>query len=392
VVRAALVWDDALASYRFHLEHPLNPRRLELTLGLVRAMGLEEAPETVVVAPRQPTADEILAVHSAEYVDAVRRSSIPGASSDEFTRYGIGTEDVPVTPGVHVAGLHVVGSTLTAADQVMAGGARTAFSVAGGLHHARRAEAAGFCIYNDLAVAIAHMKRTYGARVMYIDVDAHHGDGVEAIFRDDPDVLTLSFHESGTYLFPGTGFIDEMGSGDGTGYSVNVPLDAHTEDASFERCYDAVVPDVAKAFAPDVIVLQCGCDAHVLDPLTHLRCTTHLYEHVVGRTMALADELCEGRLVVTGGGGYAIHSVVPRVWTLVWSILAGVDAPNALPPEWVKSARLDCGREVPCTLRDAPGAFPGSPRREIVEATNDRTAAAVRRRVLPLISGWGLAF
>jgi acetoin utilization protein AcuC len=169
VVRAALVWDDALASYRFHPDHPLNPRRLELTLGLIRAFGLDGAADTMVVAPRPPTADEILAVHSAEYVDAVRRSSIPGASADDFVPYGIGTEDVPVTPGVHAAALHVVGSTLTAADMVMTGQARTAFSVAGGLHHARRAEAAGFCIYNDLAVAIARMKRTHGARVMYID-------------------------------------------------------------------------------------------------------------------------------------------------------------------------------------------------------------------------------
>lgn len=392
MVRAALIWDDALASYRFNPEHPLNPRRLELTIGLIRALGLDSAPDTRIVAPRQPTAEEILAVHSAEYVDAVRRSSIPGARPDEFVRYGIGTEDVPLTPGVHAAALHVVGSTLTAAELVMNGEARTAFSLAGGLHHARRAEAAGFCVYNDLAVAIGLMKRRHGARVLYIDVDAHHGDGVEALFREDPDVLTLSLHESGTYLFPGTGFIDEMGTGDGTGYAVNVPLDAHTEDGSFERCFDVIVPEVAKAFGPDAIVLQCGCDAHVLDPLTHLRCTTRLYEHVVRRTVALADELCEGRLVVTGGGGYAIHAVVPRVWALVWALLAGVDAPDALPPEWIKSARLDCGREMPCTLRDAPGSFPASPRRAIVEAANDRTAAAVRRRILPLISGWGLAF
>jgi acetoin utilization protein AcuC len=215
---------------------------------------------------------------------------------------------------------------------------------------------------------------------------------VQWIFYEDPGVLTVSLHESGAYLFPGTGFVDEIGEGDGYGFSVNVPLDAHTEDESFLECFDALVPELARAFRPDVLVLQCGCDAHVLDPLTHLRCTTNLYDAVVRRAGEIADEHCGGRIVATGGGGYAVHSVVPRAWALVWAALRGVEAPDDLPVDWCKSARLESGNDVPCTLRDPPDAFAASPRRDTIRQTNEKTVAAVRRRVLPLITGWGLAF
>jgi acetoin utilization protein AcuC len=264
--------------------------------------------------------------------------------------------------------------------------------MAGGLHHARRAEAAGFCVYNDLAVAAHWMKEEHGARVMYIDIDAHHGDGVQAIFYEDPDVLTVSFHESGTYLFPGTGYIDEVGKGDGHGFSVNVPLDAHTEDVSYRSAFHELVPAFADAFRPDVILLQAGCDAHVVDPLTHLRCTTPLYEELTRVVVDVAEKHCQGRLVATGGGGYAVYEVVPRAWALVWSALCGLHAPNDLPPAWLKAMRLEHGRELPCCLRDAPGDYPSSPRRESVDQTNQRTVAAVRNRVLPLLTGWHLGF
>ena len=387
-----LVWDDVLASYRFGPEHPLDPRRLELTVRLIERLGLLADPSCAVVAPRRATDAELELAHDPAYVDVVERASSTGTNSPEFHRWGLGSEDVPIVAGMHEAAALIVGSTLTAAEQVMSGRATRAFSIAGGLHHARRAEAAGFCIYNDLAVAINWIRRTHGARVMYIDVDAHHGDGVQWIFYDDPDVLTVSLHESGTYLFPGTGFIDEIGEGDGYGFSVNVPLDAHTGDDSFLACFHAIVPELARAFRPDVLVMQCGCDAHVLDPLTHLRCTTKLYEDVVLAAGELADELCGGRMIATGGGGYAVHQVVPRAWTLVWSALRGVEAPDALPSDWCHAVRLESGHDVPCTLRDPAGAFPASPRRESIRATNEKTVNAVRRRVLPTITGWGLAF
>src|SRR5687768_4662141 len=280
VIPTALVWDAALSSYSFGPDHPLNPRRLELTLSLIRSIGLLDR-DVPVLVPRAASDEDLARVHAPEYIAAVKRMSQPGARVSEGLRWGLGTGDVPIVSGMHDASALVAGATLTAAEAVMTGRVKRAFSIAGGLHHAKRAEASGFCVYSDLAVGIEYIRRVHGARVMYIDYDAHHGDGVQDIFYEDPDVLTVSFHESGAYLFPGTGFIDEVGEGDGYGYSVNVPLEPHTGDESFRACFLELVPALAEAFRPDVIVLQNGCDAHALDPLTHLRCTTPLFEELV---------------------------------------------------------------------------------------------------------------
>lgn len=388
----ALIWDDVLANYSFGDSHPLNPRRLELTVELIREMGLVGDAARPILAPRPATDAELLAVHSPEYVEAVKRLSEPGADEREGLRWGLGTQDTPVVPGMHEAASMVAGATLVAAEAVMTGRVRRAFSPAGGLHHAGRARASGFCIYNDLAVAIRWIQREFGARVLYIDYDAHHGDGVQEIFYEDPEVLTVSFHESGVYLFPGTGFIDELGAGDGYGYAVNVPLDAHTEDDSWREAFTTLIPLLADAFRPDVIVLQNGCDGHVLDPLTHLRATTGLFEDLVRVVCDVADRHCDGRIVATGGGGYAVHEVVPRAWTLVWATLCGTPAPDTIPERFLQKVRRESGVDVPGTLRDPRDAFPPWPRRREVEATNAQTVNSVRRRVLPLLTGWGLAF
>ena len=388
-MQTAFVWDDALASYRFNATHPMNPRRLQLTLELIRRLDLIE--DSQLVPPRHASDEELLLAHAPELIDAVKQASA-GAAPRNADRFGLGTDDVPIVDGMHDAAAHIVGGTLTAAELVMSGRAKRAFNISGGLHHARRAEAAGFCVYNDLAVAIRWMQREHGARVLYIDYDAHHGDGVQWIFYDDPDVLTLSIHESGAFLFPGTGFVEELGTGDGHGYSVNMPLDAHTEDESFEAAFRSLVPDVAKAFQPDVIVLQCGCDAHVLDPLTHLRCTTGLFERMTSLVCDVADEHCGGRLVATGGGGYAIYKVVPRAWTLVWAALNGMDAPNEIPEDYLRMLRLECGEIVPPLMRDPPDAFLPSERRAAATETNTRTLGSLRRSAMPLLTGWGLGF
>lgn len=361
--KTALVWDDLLTTYRFSEDHPLNPRRLALTYEQISARGLLHGDEISVMRPRAATDDELMLVHGREYIEAVKRAQ-------PNLRYGLGTDDVPVIEGMHEAAAHIVGATLVAAEAVMSGAVTRAFSMAGGLHHAHRVQASGFCIYNDLAVAIKYMQQRYGARVMYIDYDAHHGDGVQWIFYHDPEVLTVSYHESGAFLFPGTGFIDEVGEGDGYGYSVNVPLDAHTGDESLIAVFNELVPQLAAAFNPDVIVLQNGCDAHFLDPLTHLRCTTRTFDAVVRTVCDIADKHCGGRIVATGGGGYAVEEVVPRAWTLVWALLRGV--------------------EVPADLHDAPGLVP--PLANAESDMNDKTMRAVRARVIPLLTGWGLAF
>lgn len=391
-MKAALIWDPTFVSYRFRPDHPFNPRRLELAVSLIESLGLLDPPDFWVEPPRRATEDELLLVHSREFVDAVKHYGQEGASHEGARKWGLGTDDNPIFPGMHEATSMVVGGTLRAAELVMEQVADRSFAIAGGLHHAHRDRASGFCLYSDLAVAIAWIRKEYDARVMYIDYDAHHGDGVQSIFYDDPNVLTLSLHESGRYLFPGTGFVDELGEGEGYGYSLNLPMEPQTEDRSWLGIYEKTVNEVADAFRPDVIVLQNGCDAHVLDPLTHLRCTTRLYEETVRITSEVADRHCEGRLIGTGGGGYAIWRVVPRAWTLVWAALTEQKVPNRIPHQWIERWQ----GESPCLLgdelRDAPDSFPPAHRRAEATAVNQRAFESLRRSALPLLRGWSREF
>lgn len=385
----ALVWSDELAGYRFGPGHPLDPRRLELTVSLIRAMGLVD--DDITVPPGPATDDDLLTVHDPEYVDAVRRvSADPGARASP--RFGLGTADVPIVPGMHEMSRAVVGSTITAAELVAGGEARRAFGVAGGLHHAHGAAASGFCVYNDLAVAIHRLRTRHGLRVMYIDYDAHHGDGVQELFYDDPDVLTVSIHESGLYLFPASGFVEEIGVGDGHGFCANIPLEARTGDDSLLASFDAVVPELAAAYRPDVLVVQTGCDTHAFDPLTHLRCTTNLAEALMRRVVAIAEDQCDGRIVATGGGGYAIRTVVPRAWTLAWAGLRGMEAPDAIPEAWHREVQAESSARVPATLRDPPGLVEPDDRPDEIARANELTVRSLKRRLMPLVTGWGLGF
>jgi acetoin utilization protein AcuC len=388
---AALIWDPGFTFYRFRPDHPFNPKRLELSISLIEQLGLVNE-RNPMLAPRPATEEELLRVHSREYVDAVRRLSAGPPDPREAQRWGLGTDDTPVFPGMHEVTSLVTGASLVAAELVMEGRARRAFNIAGGLHHAHRDRASGFCIYSDLAVAIAWIRERYDARVLYIDYDAHHGDGVQGIFYDDPGVLTFSIHESGQYLFPGTGFIDEMGSGEGYGYSLNLPLEPFTEDDSWLRLYAELLPEIAAAFRPDVIVLQNGCDGHVLDPLTHLRGTTRLYEESVRITNEVADAYCGGRVVATGGGGYAIWRVVPRAWALVWAGLGGQVVPDVVPHAWLERWQGESPELLPGAMRDAPDTFSVVPRRAEIEARNEQTARSLRRSALPLLRGWSMEF
>jgi acetoin utilization protein AcuC len=390
-MRSALIWDPAVTRYYFHPDHPFNPKRLELTVSLIEALGLVDGESHLVVPPRMATEAELLRVHSPEYVGAVKRLS-GECDAAEAWEWGLGTDDTPVFRGMHEITSLVVGGSIRAAELVMSGEVTRAFNLCGGLHHAHRDRASGFCIYSDLAAAIAYIREAHGARVLYIDYDAHHGDGVQGIFYGDPNVLTLSIHESGRYLFPGTGFVDELGEGEGFGYSLNLPLEAFTEDESWISAYAKLLPEVAEAFRPDVIVLQNGCDGHTLDPLTHLRATTRLYEETVRITCEVADRLCGGRVVATGGGGYAVWRVVPRAWTLVWAALSGQQVPDVVPFPWLSRWQGESPVLLPERLRDPEGAFDAVPRREEISATNRRTLESLRRQALPLLRGWGLGF
>jgi acetoin utilization protein AcuC len=382
------MWDPASLAYDFGPGHPFNPRRLELTVDLLRRSGLLGEPgETTsqssswVVQPRPATDEELLLAHDAAYVEAVERLSAPSATCDEPC-YGLGTSDVPIFPGMHAAAALTAGGSIHAADLVMRGERQHVFHLAGGHHHAQRTLASGFCIYNDCTIAIEWLTRRYQARVLYIDNDAHHGDGVETAFADRDDVLTISLHESGRTLYPGTGFVTELGTGPGYGYSVNLPLEAGTDDGSWLALFEAHVPRLAAAFRPNIIVLQTGCDGHARDPLTHLRATTRTFEFVAHRVHALAHDLCDGRLVLLGGGGYDIWSVVPRAWTLVWCAVSDQPVPEATPVDWRARWQPLSPIALPRRLRDDPADYPTLPHQADITARN----AAMGRRLQALVT------
>jgi len=334
---SALIWSDELIQYDFGEDHPLKPVRVELTVALIRSCGLTDAPG-VVTLPREPfTTDDVLRVHRADYVEAVQRLSADPRSGGGG-RWGLGAGDTPIFRGAHESSLEVCGASVAAAKAVWEGRVSHAFNPAGGLHHAMPARASGFCIYDDPAAAIDWLLRHGARRVAYVDVDTHHGDGVQAMFYADPRVLTISLHESGHYLFPGTGFPSEVGEGDARGTSLNVPLPPTTPGDVYLEAFDAVVPDALDAFRPDVLVTQLGCDTHVTDPLAHLALTTDDYAALAERLRDLAARSAGGRWVATGGGGYQIASVVPRAWTIYFAELAGADLPAEVPWDWLALA------------------------------------------------------
>ena len=380
--RSALIYSAQYQAYKLSDEHPLHPIRLALTDSLVEEAGLLAGPDVFREEPRPATEEELLLVHDREYVDRVRDLSTDYRAAWPEMDYGLGSGDNPAFPDMHEATSLVVGGTLRAAELVMDGRALHAFNFGGGLHHANRRLASGFCIYNDPAVGIAWLRRR-GLRVLYVDTDAHHGDGVQWIFYEDPDVLTISLHESGRYLFPGTGELSERGRGAGFGYSVNVPLQPYTDHRSWVECYDLVVPPLARAFRPDVIVTQNGCDGHALDPLTHLHALTPTFEHFARRAHELAHELCEGRLVLTGGGGYALWTVVPRAWSAVWAAASGQPLPDMVPPAWRERWGPRSPEELPTRMHDPLDSAPPTPRQADITALNRRVAEEVAARGQP---------
>jgi acetoin utilization protein AcuC len=316
----ALVYGDQLMKHRLSDQHPLQPIRVKLTMDLIRSTGLIE--HCHLLPPRPATIAELELVHAPEYVALVQKLSDPGqrrhVPREDIEAAGFGSPDNPISNELHEGTALVVGASLVAAQAIENGSALHAFSPSGGLHHAHRDRASGFCTYDDPAIACRWLQDR-GHRVAYIDVDVHHGDGVEGIFYSDPNVLTISLHESGRYLFPGTGFPDDSGSGPGRGTAANLPFQPYTWDEPWLEGFDKVVPALLRRFRPTVLVTQDGCDTHYLDPLAHLAASTRIFPHVGRVFHQLAHELCDGRWLALGGGGYAIHEVVPRAWTLFFA-------------------------------------------------------------------------
>lgn len=331
---AVFVFSEDQLGYKFSDTHPFNQKRLTLTVDLLKEINALSLSE--IVQPRMATDEELLLVHDANYIDIVKEASKENADSTKYESYGIGTEDTPIFPDMHEASATLVGGTLTAVDYVMEGKSSHAVNLGGGLHHGFRGRASGFCVYNDSSVAIKYMQEKYNARVLYIDTDAHHGDGVQWSFYDDPNVCTISIHETGRYLFPGTGNITERGSGEGYGTSFNFPIDAFTEDDSFLEIYRTSFREIVEAFKPDVILSQNGADAHYFDPLTHLYGTMKIYQEIPKLAHELAHEFCDGKWIAVGGGGYDIWRVVPRAWSYVWMVMNDIQLPvGELPKNWL---------------------------------------------------------
>jgi acetoin utilization deacetylase AcuC-like enzyme len=428
--RSRLAFDRGELAYDFGPEHPMKPSRLVALMDLLLTSELWNPDDKQTRLPiRAATIEELRLIHTEDYIAEVQRLSNPEAihaflhefytgttqsSVQEWAeKYGFGEGDTPPLPGMHDVAALIAGGTLVALSAVMGqpeGGTFASendrplhvFHPAGGLHHALAERASGFCVYNDVSVAIARLLGASEAKVLYIDFDAHHGDGVQRSFYDDPRVMTISLHESGRYLFPGTGDVLEVGDGLGRGYSANVPLEPFTEDASYIEVMNSLLTPLVISFAPDVIISNHGCDTHSWDPLTHLELTLNGIRAQMRLANQLAHSYCQGRWVAVGGGGYDAYRVVPRAWSMLWAEISDQTLPERLPDEWVQRWRPVWLKEAeqeeekqqalgkapgiasfPTTFLDRPEDFPAQPRRTAIAHTNNRTVAFVRQLLLP---------
>jgi acetoin utilization protein AcuC len=385
-----LAWDERLTSYDFGPGHPLAPVRVELTIALARALRVLDTPAVSVVPAEAASDAELELVHDPGYIAAVRQAGSGGLWGG-FGAYGLGTPDNPVFRGMHEASALVAGATLAAARAVWSAQPGHGASIAGGLHHAMAGRASGFCVYNDPAIAIAWLLREGAQRVSYVDIDVHHGDGVQAAFYHDPRVLTVSLHQDPVTLFPGTGYPAETGGPGAEGTAVNVALPPGTGDAGWLRAFHAIVPPLLRAFGPEVLVSQHGCDTHRLDPLASLELTVDGQRAAHAALHALAHQTAGGRWLLTGGGGYALVEVVPRTWTHLLAEASGqpIGPDTPTPPQWRAYAEQRAGRPAPASMTDGASASwrdfdtgwdPGD--------RVDQAIIATRQAVFPLHGLW----
>ncbi|WP_087887776.1 acetoin utilization protein AcuC [Streptomyces alboflavus] len=382
--RAQLMWDEAVTGYDFGPEHPMDPVRLALTRSLINAFGLDR--DLDVVAAKRAGESTLGLVHREDYVDAVKAASADPASARGA--YGLGTEDDPAFAGMHEVSALIAGQSVGAAEAVWQGDALHAVNFAGGLHHAMPGSAAGFCVYNDASLAIARLLELGAERVAYVDVDVHHGDGVQATFWDDPRVLTISLHEHPRTLFPGTGWPEETGADSAAGSAVNVALPAGTGDAGWVRAFHAVVPELLAEFRPQVLVTQHGADTHFEDPLAHLAVSLDAQRAVQVACHELAHAYADGRWVALGGGGYAVVDVVPRSWTHLVAVAAGREIePSAEVPEgWRREVFARTRMLGPGRMTDGrwPVGWRGWDEGYDPADRVDQAVLAARRAVFPL--------
>jgi acetoin utilization protein AcuC len=333
-----------------------------------------------------PATDEQLAyVHDPRYIAAVKAAGSTGAVP-AAGQFGLGTTDDPIFPAMHEASSLVAGATLAAAEAMWSGAASHGVNIAGGLHHAMRDHASGFCVYNDPAIAISWLLDQGAERIGYVDIDVHHGDGVQAAFYNDSRVLTISLHEHPRTLFPGTGRPSETGGPDADGFAVNVALPAGTRDAGWLRAFHAVVPPLLREFKPQVLVSQHGCDTHWMDPLANLELTIDAQRAAHAAIHQLAHETAGGRWLVTGGGGYELVQVVPRTWTHLLAEACGrpLDPAIPTPPSWRDYVARRTRATAPEFMTEqAPATFPAFENGYDPDEPIDQAIMATRKAVFP---------
>ncbi len=392
-----VAWDERLTDYHFGPGHPMAPVRVELTMQLAREFGLWSQPGVTVTAPAPASDTDLQLVHHPRYIAAVRAVSHwaehPDARGLQQTRlrhaqrFGLGTGDQPVFAGMHQASALVAGATLAAARAVWSGPARHGAAIAGGMHHAMATHASGFCVYNDIAVAIAWLLGHGAERIAYVDIDVHHGDGVQTAFYADPRVLTISVHQHPATMFPFTGLPAETGGSGAEGSAVNVALPARTGDAAWLRAFHAIVPPLLAQFRPQILVSQHGADTHRLDPLARLELSIDGQRAAHAAIHALAHDLAGGCWLLTGGGGYELVHVVPRTWTHLLAEATGqpIDPGTPTPAPWRDYVTKCTGLTAPERMTEGvPAVFkpfesgydPGDP--------VDRAIMATRNAVFPL--------
>ena len=343
--RTTLLYSEKFLDYNLGPFHPLRPIRVKLAHDLIRLKGLLNGDVSKIAPPRMASEEEILLFHERHYVRLVQKYSEKGSGL-------LDAGDTPAFKGCFEASSLVVGASLEACDKIMTGKFAHAFNPSGGLHHAHPGRASGFCIFNDPAVSTNYLRKKYDVKkLVYLDIDAHHGDGVMYGFYNDPSLLDIDFHESGKYLFPGTGFPDEIGESEAKGLKINVPLLPSTGDEAYLRAFHKLVPDRVRKFRPEIIIVQCGADGHANDLLAHLRLTTNMYIEVVSKMHDLAHDLCDGRFLLLGGGGYTLANV-PRVWALAFATLADVKLNSEIPEDWAREFRKLTGEDSPNELHD----------------------------------------
>ena len=367
---AAFVYEDSMSRHVLSETHPMKPIRLRYTHDLSNAYGMFHAEGAALSKPRMATVEEVATFHTPEYIRAVRAIG-EGDLSSNPAAFNIGPGDNPAYEGMYDAAMLSTGGSMRCVELLLDEGFDAAFNISGGLHHAMPNHAYGFCVFNDPVMAINELVRR-GLRVAYVDIDCHHGDGVQLAYYDTDQVLTISMHESGQFLFPGTGHVQEMGTGRGRGYSVNVPLYPYTSDDLYYWAFEQVTLPLLDAFQPDALVSQLGIDTHYLDPITHLALTTQGFRKVVAKFAGQAP-----KWLALGGGGYDVHAVA-RSWTLAYGVMARQDLADEIPDSYRRQHGVETITDrapLPETIRSA---------KEDARTFAEASVRAVQRMIFPL--------